>query len=215
MNPGGYLRAALYTIIIFIIVLGGFLMISFIRLDRQDDATEVNVTDVPFLACNFTNTGAEPITLYSVPLADPLFALADVRAGVPFVVRSIHTPTGLLLIETDRGVSGYVDPFMGLATGECDVPHVPRDETPLTDFPTVCHFTANADTTLFDDAALGASKSVLGGGEVFVLLEQSATEDRFYGEAVNGLNGWLRAEDGEIAGACGALRVVDSAVESP
>jgi hypothetical protein len=202
VNPFRYIKASAYLIFILAVLLGGFMLLSLIRLDRQEETRHANPTTIPFLACNFTNTGAEDIPLYNVPYADALFVNFHVPKGVPYDVRSINTVTDFIELDVN-GISGYVDPFSGIATGECDSRYIPRDSTPLSDYPMACAFMVQQDTHLYHDAALTDVHRLITAGEVLTILRTH--ESSYYGVMANGFVGWVAQAEGTQRGACGML----------
>lgn len=206
-NPFRYIKASVYLIIIVAVVLGGFLLISLIRLDRQEDARRADPTDIPFLACNFTNTGAGAIVMYNAPYADEVFENFRMLEGVPYFVRSISTATDFIEVEVD-GIRGYVDPFAGLTTGECGAQYIPRDPRPLSDFPTACAFIVQADAQIYTDPALTQTLASTQTGDVLTVLRAA---EQSYGIVTDtGLTGWIAQSDGERRGACGALPTAET-----
>lgn len=201
-NPARYARAAVYIFLMLAVVLGGFLALSLIRLDRQQEVQRRDPTAVPFLACNYTNTGAEAVALYGAPFDDPLFQIIDVRAGIPYPVESISATTNFIRINVD-GIAGYVEPFSGIVTGECDERYIPRDDRDVTDYPIVCALTLSAAAPIYTDATLSETTSEASAGDTFIITAQS--DDGFFGTTIYGLSGWMLADAGERRGACGAI----------
>lgn len=195
-NPFGYSRALLYLIGATIILLGGFLALSLIRLDRQENAL-AEATAVPFVACNFTNTGAEPIPAYVAPFADPLYEDTTIPPSVPYPVLRVNQ--GYLFIEVRENSGAYVDQFRGLITGDCDL--IEREDRPATDFPTVCRFTADAETTIYRTAALEENLDRTLPGRALVTTSQ--TDNAYFIATPSGLRGWVAADAGDLDGACG------------
>ncbi|MFW5691456.1 MAG: hypothetical protein ACOCXZ_03035 [Chloroflexota bacterium] len=201
MNPFSYTRAVVYLLVIAVIVIGGFLALSFIRLDRQQDA-QAEATSVPFVACNFTNTGGEPIDVYSAPFAADMLAIDSIAPSVPYPVTLVNT-TGFLFIQLRGDYGGYVDQFRGLATGDCEL--VPREERPPWGFPTVCMLETPepAPVTLYAGPELTTTR-----GEVNVaapLIVSARQGDALFVTTVGGSSGWLTAATGTLSGACGVL----------
>ncbi|TVR21581.1 MAG: hypothetical protein EA396_07600 [Anaerolineaceae bacterium] len=201
-NPARYARASVYIFLIFAVVLGGFLILSLIRLDRQQEAQRRDPTAVPFLACNFTNTGAEAVALYSAPFADALFQIIDVTPGIPYPVQGINATTNFIRISVS-GIDGYVDPFGGIMTGECDARYIPRDGRDVTDYPVVCAMTLSTAAPIYASDALRETVSDADAGDMFIITAQSG--DSFFGTTIYGLSGWIAAEAGTVSGACGAI----------
>src|SRR5690606_12974138 len=143
------------------------------RLNRQQEAISSDPTVVPFLACNFTNTGSSPILMYSAPFADDLLEVTRVPASIPYPVLSVHQATGFFLIELREGLTGYVDPFDGLATGDCSALYVPREQSTFADFPTLCLMTLNSSITLYDDPALTMTGPLLSAGTELIITRQT------------------------------------------
>jgi hypothetical protein len=203
VNPIWYTRAVLYLLAFAAVGLGGFLTFSLIRLDRQEQA-RVEATEPPFVQCNFTNTGQDSIDLYSAPFIADALAIDTVPISVPLPVRMIHAPTGLLYIELRANYGGYVDPFQGLATGNCGAEFVPRDEQPVETFPTTCVLTVTQSGPLYQSPdqqqETGNNADT---GDTWIVLRQ--TDDLYFIGDVNGGRGWVPAQTGQTSGACGAL----------
>jgi hypothetical protein len=202
-NPTQYFKAAFALIATLLFFLVFFLLIAFFSPNQQGDENQTAGNyDRPFLACNFTNTGAEAIPLYNAPYAHPQFEFYTVREGMPYPVVSFNTNTDFIEIEVN-GITGYVDPFSGVATGECDPTYIPRDETLLTDFNVVCVFTLSDISPVFSDPLLAQQISTRQVNERFIVLQQSELGLQIAN--ANGFNGWVNQQSGTQAGACGAI----------
>jgi hypothetical protein len=202
VNPIWYTRAALYVGAFAMLLLFGFLAISLLRLERQEQV-QAEATAVPFVACNFTNTGADSIPLYEAPYTAPNLAVSDVAPSVPYLVDHINAITGMVYIEIREGFGGYVDPFLGLATGDCDEMFIPRQDRPPTDYATVCRVQAAPDATLYDSVEAAIVLTTFPAGEPLVAIQRA--EGGYIAGTLNGIEGFIRADEGTLDGACGQL----------
>lgn len=202
-NPMQYVKAAFALIATLLVFLVFFLLISLFRPNPQDNDTVAGQAgNRPFLACNFTNTGADEVPLYLAPYAHPLYAFYTVPAGIPYSVVSFNIPSDFIEIEVN-GIVGYVDPFSGTAVGECDPSYVRYDETAITDLSVVCVFTLSTQAPVYRDASLTQAVTTRQADERFILLERS--EAGFYIANTNGFSGWVHQTSGVQTGACGAI----------
>lgn len=203
-NSMQYFKAAFALIAVLIGFLVFFAVLSLFNINSSNPATSSRDTaeDVPFLACNFTNTGAEAVPLYNAPYAHFQHEFYSVSAGIPYPVVGFHTETDFIEINVN-GITGYVDPFAGMAVGECDEPHIPHDTTALTDFNIVCVFTLTTNAPVFSDPSLMQQTALRQMDERFILLERS--EQGFLIANSKGFSGWVNQQNGTQAGACGAI----------
>jgi hypothetical protein len=181
-NSIQYFKAAFALIAVLVGFLIFFSVLSLFNVNSSNPnpSGATPADDVPFLACNFTNTGADAVPLYNAPYAHAHHEFYSVRAGIPYPVVSFNTDTDFIEIDV-QGITGYVDPFSGMAVGECDESYIPRDERRLTDFHIALR---QAD-------------------ERFILLEKS--EQGFLIANSKGFSGWVNQQNGTQAGACGAI----------
>lgn len=198
VNPFGFSRPVLYLAAGTLILIGGFVALSLLRVEQQQAAI-ADATPVPFVACNFTNTGAESIQVYSAPFADDIYAIDEIPPSVPYPVTRVNS--GYLYIELRQNYGGYVDQFRGLTTGDCDV--VPAEDRPATDFATVCRFTPAVDATLYRTAALEQAADRAPADVPLVVMLQSS--DAYFVAKASGLRGWVPAQAGATSGACGIV----------
>jgi hypothetical protein len=203
-NSIQYFKAAFALIAVLVGFLIFFSVLSLFNVNSSNPnpSGATPADDVPFLACNFTNTGADAVPLYNAPYAHAHHEFYSVRAGIPYPVVSFNTDTDFIEIDV-QGITGYVDPFSGMAVGECDESYIPRDERRLTDFHIVCVFTLTTSAPVFSDPSLTQQTALRQADERFILLEKS--EQGFLIANSKGFSGWVNQQNGTQAGACGAI----------
>ena len=97
--------------------------------------------------CQFTGALAT-LTIHRAPLTHASQVKAQLPGGTPYAVQSQHGEH--FLIAIDHAYGGWADRRSGMLSGDCG--NIPVDRTPLSEFPTVCMFTAEVDVPAFWDA---------------------------------------------------------------
>jgi hypothetical protein len=144
--------------------------------------------------CTFTGT-LDVTPLYTAPLTDPTQQADTILSGVsyPVTLRAYEH----FYIELDNAHGGWVDRRSGITEGACDA--VPLDETPLTDYPTVCAVTLGAETTLYAGSALAVEKDAIPAGVYVVTMRTDTAYNVRLGHAYGG---WIASSDGQLKPNC-------------
>jgi hypothetical protein len=149
--------------------------------------------------CFFT-ANTERLTIYLAPIAAPSQQKTTVLGSEQYAVIRENGDFYEVQVAED---TGWVIKDAGVDDGDCD--DVPNDDTPITEFSTVCIFSNEADVTLFTEADLINAVGTAPSGNH--LVEAVNTDlNRYYVVMNDGFSGWVAPEGGTIAGAgCEAL----------
>lgn len=198
VNPSGYIRGFVLLFILFGTVAGCALILStFAAPEVESVPTEAIPTPTELVGCTFIVGG--DVLGYTAPFSDPILESTTLQDGAVYPV--LERRPEHLLINIRGSYNVWVDRDDGTLNGFCTA--LPRNETPLQAFPTVCIFTLTGDATLHPNPALGGAGTPASTGEVFVVTRQSDTA--YYVASEDGRIGWIAQSAGERTGACGAI----------
>jgi len=165
----------------------------------EDGAGQASGSSGEAVACFFT-ADAERLAVYQAPIIAQSQQQATVLGREQY--RVVRQNGDFYEINVADG-TGWVVKDAGSLTGD-DCDRVPKDDTALTDFSTVCMYTSDSEITLFTEADLVNAVRTLDPGSYLV---QSVNTDlnRYYIVLSDGFSGWTSGE-GTLAGAgCAAL----------
>ncbi|MDZ4672705.1 MAG: hypothetical protein SH821_17725 [Phototrophicales bacterium] len=196
----GFARTIIAGMVIFI---GVAILILLSALGNTAQQTQsLQATVVPFLACRFTNTTPQNIPIYSAPFSAELLEIDVVGDSVQLTVTKIRNTHVFVIIRGTYG--GWVERDFGVLTGNCD--EFPLDETPLTEFSTVCFFRPTEQTTLYRDTTLQEAVQGLVPEGSYVIVGQT---DTVYQIRISSLiGGFADKTKGLVRGACGLVPMV-------
>jgi ABC-type antimicrobial peptide transport system permease subunit len=196
----GFARTIIAGMVIFI---GVAILIMLSALGNTAQQTEsLQATVVPFLACRFTNTTPQNIPVYSAPFSAELLQIDVAVDSVQLTVTEIRSTHVFVILRGNYG--GWVERDFGVLTGNCD--EFPMDETPLTEFSTVCFFRPTEPTTLYRDSSLQEAVQGLVPADSYVIIGQT---DNTYQIRISSLiGGFADKTKGLTRGACGLVPMV-------
>lgn len=193
------------TVTAFLIILfGAIILILMSSLGRgAEQAEALRATIVPFLACRFTNTTPQDIPIYSAPVSAELVEIDLMADSLQLTVTKIRNTHVFVRIRSNYG--GWVDRDFGVLTGNCD--DIPLDETPLSEFSTLCLYRPTERTTLYADSELTQPRDSLQTDGVYVITGQTQTAYTIYISEL--ITGYADKSKGLARGACGLLPMVE------
>ncbi len=145
---------------------------------------------------------------FSQPVTDPAFQVASVQGGLSYqVLRSAQQH--FLVKYTIGGEGVWLDRRSGYIEGNCL--NIPVDETPLTDYDSLCFFSSANEVTIYTDATLEAIKTPIGNlppnREVLVTAQQG---DAYFLHFDHAMGGWVAKNSGTVRGNCENLSIPDN-----
>lgn len=145
---------------------------------------------------------------FSQPVTDPAFQVASVQGGLSYQV--LRSAQQHFLVQYTVGGDGvWLDRRSGYIEGNCL--NIPVDETPLTDYDSLCFFSSSTEVSVYNDASLSTIKTPLGNlppnREVLVTVQD---EDAYFLHFDHAMGGWVAKNSGVVRGDCENLSVPDN-----
>ena len=191
------LVGSILTAIALMICLGSGVVVVLV-VGRGDGAIqEANSAPDENGDCQFAAASAQ-LRIYQAPVEAPSQEKEVVLGGAAYPILKLNN--GYYLLQLAGDDSGWANSADGTAQGSCK--DIPRDDTPLADFPTVCAFTNAQEALLYSESDLINSIATVPPGTYLI---ESAGGSAYYIVADADHSGWVAAADGQIAGACQTL----------
>ena len=195
----GFARTIIAGMIVF---LGGIIFIIFISLGNNTGQEDPMMATIePFLACKYTNTTPQDIPIYSAPFSAEMLEMDILGDSIQLTVTKMRETHAFVIIRGNYG--GWVERDLGVLTGDCDLP---LDESPLTDFPTICFFRPTEQTTLYADTVLQSVVQSIKPTESYVIIGQ--TESVYQIRISSLIGGYVDKTKGLASGACGLIPTI-------
>jgi hypothetical protein len=196
----GFARTIIAGMILF---LGGIIFIFFLSLGNNTEPTDPFMETIePRLACTYTNTTPREIPIYSAPFSAEILEMDLLGDSFQLTVTKLRETHAFVTIRGNYG--GWVELNLGQLTGDCELP---LDESPLTDFATVCFFTPTEQTTLYTDSTLQNVVQSLQPDQSYVIIGQ--TENTYQIRISSLIGGYADRSKGLSNGACGLVPMVE------
>lgn len=164
-----------------------------------EEANSESDQDAQDTDCQFTAPGAQLI-VYQAPIQAQSQQKAAVIGGESYPI--IKQNNGFYLLQLADDDSGWAKGQDGTTDGDCE--DVPIDETPLSEFPTVCVFNNPQEVPLYSEADLVNAIGTVPPG---MYLIESTAGGQYYIILDGSSSGWVAAVGGQIMGACDMLPV--------
>ena len=195
----GFARTIIAGMIVF---LGGIIFIIFLSLGNNTEQTDPFMETIePLLVCTYTNTTPREIPIYSAPFSAEILEIDLLGDSFQLTVTKIRETHVFVTIQGNYG--GWVERNLGALTGDCDLP---LDETPLTNFATVCFFPPTEQTTLYADSTLQNVVQSLQPTQSYVIIGQ--TENAYQIRISSLIGGYADKSKGVSNGACGLVPII-------
>ena len=161
-------------------------------IENEDNAGQSVEAGEP-TDCFFT-ANAERLIVYQAPIAAPSQQKTSVLGSERYAIIRENGDFYEVQVAED---TGWVHDDAGSRDGDCD--NIPNDDTPITEFSTVCIFSNEAEVTLFTEVELVNTVGTAPPGNH--LVEAINTDlNRYYVVMNDGFSGWVAPEGGTLAG---------------
>lgn len=159
--------------------------------ETVESAEEAEPTD-----CTFTGLAGQ-LMVYQAPVAVPSQQQVTVLGSENYPIVSQRDDMYLIQFSDS---SGWVLGPEGTLQGDCE--DIPRDDRPLSEFPTVCTVTTEAAKPLYSEIELVNEMQTLQPGTYVV---DAIENDRYLVLLDDGIAGWILSGEGQLIGACDVL----------
>lgn len=191
-----------YSVILATAIIGGLAVIMLIALlvGRGDDAIDDSESGDEFaaVACQFSGVD-EVSTLYAAPFGAP----RQQRGTLPFAqeYEVVKQHGDFYLVEVPDADPGWVYGPQGTLKGpDCD--DLPQDDTPLSEYPTICTVQLPEEKTVYAEPELVNAVGTVAAGQYVV----EGIQGELYLLWVDPtLTGWVAQLGGQLFGACDDL----------
>ncbi len=138
----------------------------------------------------------DTLALHHAPLTHATQLKAELPGGVAYSVQRQHGEHYLIAI--DHAYGGWVDRRSGRLSGDCA--SIPVDTTPLSDFPTVCLYSAAVAVPAFLDEQMTMPFGNIPAQQSLPVVEQTAAAHYLLLDHATGA--WVSAGSGSLSGGC-------------